>query len=99
MESSLAIAEDAKAALDLSEADLFFCGCGDCCESGWDFVPVLERAGKGVGLEASLVWRRRKMQSDPARSQGFELADGFERGGSALCGCARPGDRWHARFR
>jgi Papain family cysteine protease len=56
MESSLAIAEDAKATLDLSEADLFFCGCGDCCESGWDFVPALERAGKGVGLEASLAY-------------------------------------------
>jgi C1A family cysteine protease len=42
MESSLAIADDVETTLDLSEADLF-CGCGDCCESGWDFVPALER--------------------------------------------------------
>jgi hypothetical protein len=55
MESSLAIADDVETTLDLSEADLF-CGCGDCCESGWDFVPALERAGKGVGLEANLAY-------------------------------------------
>lgn len=56
MESALAIAEDNAATLDLSEADLFFCGCGDCCESGWDFVPAIERAAKGVGLEADLPY-------------------------------------------
>ena len=56
MESALAIAEGNAATLDLSEADLFFCGCGDCCESGWDFVPAIERAAKGVGLEADLPY-------------------------------------------
>ena len=56
MESAVSIAEDSNATLDLSEADLFFCGCGDCCESGWDFVPALERAGKGVGLEVDLPY-------------------------------------------
>lgn len=37
--------------LDLSEADLFFCGCGACCGPGWNFPPALAAAGNGVGLE------------------------------------------------
>lgn len=56
MESALAIAEGTAASLDLAEADLFFCGCGDCCEDGWDFVPALERAAKGIGLEQDLPY-------------------------------------------
>lgn len=27
--------------IDLSEADLFFCGCGECCERGWIFTGAL----------------------------------------------------------
>lgn len=56
MESAFAIAENNASILDLSEADLFFCGCGDCCESGWEFVPALERAARGVGLEADFPY-------------------------------------------
>ena len=56
MESAVAIAEDAEATVSFSEADLFFCGCGDCCETGWDFVPALDRASQGVGLEADLPY-------------------------------------------
>lgn len=56
MESSLAILEDSPPSLDLAEADLFFCGCGDCCESGWDFTPALQRAMDGVGLEADFPY-------------------------------------------
>jgi hypothetical protein len=26
---------------DLSEADLFYRGCGECCSAGWDFPPAL----------------------------------------------------------
>jgi C1A family cysteine protease len=26
---------------NLSEADLFFCGCGKCCGTGWNFAPAL----------------------------------------------------------
>ncbi|MFZ2833662.1 MAG: C1 family peptidase, partial [Methanothrix sp.] len=29
---------------DLSEADLFFRGCGDCCGRGWTFIPALRYA-------------------------------------------------------
>jgi C1A family cysteine protease len=56
MESALAISENTEPVLDLAEADLFFCGCGDCCDSGWDFVPALERASTGVGLEVDLPY-------------------------------------------
>ncbi len=27
---------------DFSEANLFFCGCGNCCNTGWFFEPALE---------------------------------------------------------
>ena len=29
---------------DLSEADLFFRGCGNCCGTGWNFIPALRYA-------------------------------------------------------
>jgi C1A family cysteine protease len=31
-------------AIDLSEADLFYCGCGNCCVPGWNFPPALNFA-------------------------------------------------------
>jgi C1A family cysteine protease len=34
---------------DLSEADLFFRGCGNCCGTGWNFVPAL-RYAKSSGI-------------------------------------------------
>ncbi|PYD66162.1 hypothetical protein CDI09_09985 [Komagataeibacter nataicola] len=56
MESALAIQENEPASVDLSEADLFYCGCGDCCDTGWDFIPALGRASQGVGLEADFPY-------------------------------------------
>lgn len=56
MESALAIQESEPPSVDLSEADLFYCGCGDCCNTGWDFIPALERASQGVGLEADFPY-------------------------------------------
>ena len=39
--------------IDLSEADLFFRGCGDCCGSGWFFEPALSYAqSQGIPDEA-----------------------------------------------
>ncbi|OEU69904.1 MAG: hypothetical protein BA863_07785 [Desulfovibrio sp. S3730MH75] len=32
---------DPNLAVNLSEAHLFFCGCGKCCGSGWNFAPAL----------------------------------------------------------
>lgn len=27
---------------DLSEAQVFYCGCGNCCGTGWNFAPALD---------------------------------------------------------
>ena len=35
--------------IDLSEAHLFFCGCGNCCGTGWNFPPALDFT-KNTGL-------------------------------------------------
>ncbi len=38
---------------DLSEADLFFRGCGNCCGTGWYFIPALRYAqSSGIPDEA-----------------------------------------------
>ena len=42
---------------DLSESHLFFCGCGNCCDNGWQFTPALDYAkNTGVGVEADFPY-------------------------------------------
>ncbi|GLI94682.1 C1 family peptidase [Methylocystis echinoides] len=41
--------------IQLSEGHLFHCGGGSCTD-GWEFVPALEMAKKGVGRQADLPW-------------------------------------------
>jgi len=42
---------------DLSEAHLFYCGCGNCCNTGWNFAPALTFCkNTGVGLESSFPY-------------------------------------------
>ena len=42
---------------DLSEAHLFYCGCGNCCGTGWNFPPALDFCkNTGVGLETSFPY-------------------------------------------
>ncbi|MBN2335896.1 peptidase C1 [Candidatus Bathyarchaeota archaeon] len=42
---------------DLSEAHLFYCGCGNCCNTGWNFSPALTFCkNTGVGLESSFPY-------------------------------------------
>ena len=42
---------------DLSEADLFYCGCGNCCGTGWNFPPALDRCkNTGVALESAFPY-------------------------------------------
>ena len=42
---------------DLSEAHLFYCGCGNCCPSGWNFAPALDFVkNNGVGLDSSFPY-------------------------------------------
>ena len=43
--------------VDLSEAHLFYCGCGNCCANGWNFPPALDFCkNNGVGLESSFPY-------------------------------------------
>ena len=49
--------KDCSLVVDLSEADLFFCGCGSCCSSGWNFVPALTYCQtRGVGPESAFPY-------------------------------------------
>jgi C1A family cysteine protease len=44
--------------IDLSESHLFFCGCGNCCQTGWNFVPALDRCKtSGVGKESDFPYQ------------------------------------------
>ncbi len=54
MESMMKIeGDDSSLSIDLSEAFLFFCGCGSCCNRGWTFEPALDYTkSTGVSDEA-----------------------------------------------
>jgi len=42
---------------DYSEAYLFYCGCGNCCGTGWNFAPALEFCKtKGVAAESAFPY-------------------------------------------
>lgn len=42
---------------DLSEAHLFYCGCGNCCPSGWNFAPALDFCKQtGVARESDFPY-------------------------------------------
>ena len=52
--------DDFSLSIDLSEAHLFFCGCGKCCNRGWNFEPALNYAkSEGVSDEACFPYRAR----------------------------------------
>jgi C1A family cysteine protease len=58
LESRVRIAcADAALALDLSEAHVFYCGCGNCCGTGWNFPPALDFCkNTGVALESAFPY-------------------------------------------
>ena len=58
LESRIRIAcKNAALAIDLSEAHIFYCGCGNCCNTGWNFAPALDFCkNTGVGQEASFPY-------------------------------------------
>jgi C1A family cysteine protease len=42
---------------DLSEAQVFFCGCGNCCGTGWNFAPALNFCqSTGVALDSAFPY-------------------------------------------
>lgn len=55
--------------VDLSEAHLFYCGCGNCCGTGWNFPPALDFAkNSGVWDESSFPYTP---ANQPCRSGSF----------------------------
>jgi C1A family cysteine protease len=47
------VCRNAGLGLNLSENHLFFCGCGNCCSTGWNFAPALNFAqSTGVAYDA-----------------------------------------------
>lgn len=51
--------------VDFSEAHLFFCGCGACCDPGWNFAPALDFA-QDTGLALDSAWPYQD-QNQPCR--------------------------------
>lgn len=52
--------------LDLSEADLFFRGCGNCCGRGWNFAPALSYSqNRGIPDEACYPYDLQEGQGGP----------------------------------
>jgi C1A family cysteine protease len=58
LESRIRIAcKNAAMEVDLAEAHLFYCGCGNCCDTGWDFGPALDFAtNTGVAQESAFPY-------------------------------------------
>jgi C1A family cysteine protease len=57
LESRVAIQkEKCDPTLDLSEAHLFFCGCGKCCKKGWRVDAALNWAKSGIAEEHSFPY-------------------------------------------
>ena len=58
IESRIRIAcKNANLAIDLSEAHLFYCGCGNCCGTGWNFSPALDFAkNTGIVVESAFPY-------------------------------------------
>ncbi len=55
---------------NLSEADLFFRGCGACCQSGWNFAPALNYSrNSGIPDEACWPYNSYQSQSCANRDQ------------------------------
>ena len=55
---------------DLSEADLFFRGCGDCCGRGWNFITALKYAqSSGIPDERCFPYDSDQTSSCPDRDK------------------------------
>ncbi len=59
---------------NLSEADLFFCGCGKCCPNGWNFPPALTYVrDKGVPDEACYKYVPSDQECKPCKDRATRL--------------------------
>lgn len=51
------VCRDAGLNVDLSEAHLFYCGCSNCCNAGWNFAPALDfTKSTGVAQESAFPY-------------------------------------------
>lgn len=63
---------------DLSEADLFFRGCGKCCGRGWNFIPALNYAqSNGIPDEACFPYDDNSTAPCPDRSNRIVKIKGW----------------------
>ena len=67
--------EDAALQPDLSEAHLFFCGCGDCCDKGWWPSYALDYVrDAGVPVEACFPYQDHDMPCGDSCSEWQDTA-------------------------
>lgn len=60
---------------DLSEAHLFYCGCGNCCGNGWNFAPALDFCKQtGVAKEADFPYTPGNKPCPPSLNAYSKLA-------------------------
>jgi len=63
---------------DLSEADLFFRGCGNCCSRGWNFAPALNYArNSGIPDEGCWPYNSDQTHSCADRDQRIKKIDSW----------------------
>jgi len=63
---------------DLSEADLFFRGCGNCCSRGWNFAPALNYArNSGIPDEGCWPYNSDQANSCADRDQRIKKIDSW----------------------
>ena len=64
--------------MDLAEAFLFFCGCGNCCNRGWQPGPALDFcAGYGLVGEDCFPYADRDMPCAPCDEDALVMVDGW----------------------
>ena len=70
---------DSSRADDFSEAHLFFCGCGQCCGTGWNFAPALDFAqNTGLAPDAAWPYQPNNQPCNSAINPTFKI-DGWKR--------------------
>jgi C1A family cysteine protease len=61
-------------ARDYAEAFLFYCGCGNCCGTGWNFVPALDFCkNTGVAQETAFPYTPANQPCKPGVVPAFKI--------------------------
>ncbi len=68
------VSQNAALTTDLSEAHLFYCGCGNCCANGWNFPPALDFCkNTGVALETAFPYTPNNQPCPPNLTSHVKL--------------------------